>query len=458
MNKEFFTAPRKKYFGTDGMRGTANKAPITPDLIMKLAVVTAHYFKSQGKITTNRVIIGKDTRLSGYMLEPALTSGFISMGFDVLLLGPVPTPGVSMLTRSLRADIGVMLSASHNPFQDNGVKLFDSRGLKLNDTAELAIESHMEDPIPLANATMLGRAKRLEDVPGRYIEFLKAQFPKGMRLDNIRIVVDSAHGAAYKIAPEIFWELGCDVISTGISPNGRNINDQCGATHPEHVSAMVQEHKADLGIALDGDADRIQMIDKNGKLYSGEHLLAILASFWCKNNRLSGHALVSTIMANLGFEKYLASMNLGLWRTQVGDRYVAEKMTIEGCNLGGEPSGHLIMNDFTSTGDGVMSALQILACLREFGRNLEDYAQLYENTPSYNRNLNFATFPKNPLFLTDVIAQINSQNQRLTTKDARLIVRTSGTEPLIRITAEGDDKTLIHDCVDTLYSFIQKSK
>ncbi len=451
---------KKRYFGTDGMRGRVNTHPMTPQMMLRLAMAVGHYFKSKNKTHTKRVIIGKDTRLSGYMLEPALTSGFISLGYDVLLLGPVPTPGVSMLTRSLRADIGVMLSASHNPFADNGIKIFDVHGCKLNDATELEIEQFMDEEIPLEKATKIGRAKRLEDVPGRYIEFLKAQLPRGMRLDGMRIVIDAAHGAAYKIAPAIFWELGADVITTGVNPNGTNINDKCGATYPEHIAQIVEKNNADLGIALDGDADRIQLIDKNGNAYAGDDILAIIAHFWQQHSRLIGHAVVSTIMANMGLENYLKTLGIGLWRTPVGDRYVSEKMIAEGCNLGGESSGHIIMSDFTNTGDGVMSALQVLACLRETGKDLSDFANLYEKMPNHTRNFTFEIAPNGTSidFLAKEKMQtaIMAQKQRLEEKNARLIIRKSGTEPIIRIMAEGDDKTLLQDSVDSLYHILEQ--
>ncbi|MCH9845211.1 MAG: phosphoglucosamine mutase [Alphaproteobacteria bacterium] len=450
----------KRYFGTDGMRGRVNIAPMTPEIVMRLAMAVGYYFKKQNKVKTKRVIIGKDTRLSGYMLEPALTSAFISLGYDVLLLGPVPTPGVSMLTRSLRADIGVMLSASHNPFADNGIKIFDSHGCKLNDATELEIESYMEQEIPLIESDMVGRAKRLEDVPGRYIEYLKAQLPRGIRLNNIKIVVDAAHGAAYKIAPAIFWELGAEVIATGVNPNGTNINEKCGATHPNHVAQIVKDNKADLGIALDGDADRIQLVDSKGNLYSGDDILAIIATYWRTHQKLLGHAVVSTIMANMGFEHYLKTLGIGLWRTQVGDRYVAEKMIAEGCNLGGEPSGHVIMNDYTNTGDGVMSALQILSCLLDGNRDLSDFANLYQKTPNYSRNFRFEVMKdgssRNLLAIEEVQKIIIQQDKRLQQNNARLIIRESGTEPVIRIMAEGSDKNLLNDSVDNIYGTIEK--
>ncbi len=449
---------KKRYFGTDGMRGEVNTSPMTPQMVMRLAMAVGHYVKQAGTINTKRVIIGKDTRLSGYMLEPALTSGFIALGYDVLLLGPVPTPGVSMLTRSLRADIGVMLSASHNPFHDNGIKIFDNRGRKLSDSIEIEIENHMDEEIPLAPSEQIGRATRLEDVPGRYIEFLKAQFPRNMRLNGLKIVVDAAHGAAYKVAPAIFWEFGAEVIATGVQPNGININKECGATHPSHVIDLVKQHNADIGIALDGDADRIQMVDSNGKLYEGDHLLAILAGFWQKKQRLSGGAVVSTIMANMGLENYLKTLDLGLWRTAVGDRYVAEKMTLEGCNLGGESSGHIIMNDYTNTGDGMMSALQVLHCLSEENKSLSDYANLYEKMPNHTHNIRFdASQNITQILEQENIKQAIAQQQDILAKaGARLVVRKSGTEPLIRLMAEGNEENLLKDAVDTLCHAIEK--
>src|ERR1700720_2232709 len=357
----------RKLFGTDGIRGTANSEPMTPETALKVAMSVGESLHNGSH--KHLVVIGKDTRLSGYMLEPALTAGFITMGMDVVLVGPLPTPAIAMLTRSLRADIGVVISASHNPYGDNGIKLFGRDGYKLSDELEHKIEASLErGPARRAGPAELGRAKRLEDAGGRYIEFVKQSFPKGLRLDGLRVVVDCAHGAAHKVAPTVFWELGADVFSIGVSPDGFNINRDCGALSPENMRQEVLARRADIGIALDGDADRLIVADERGVILDGDQLMALIATNMAQGGRLRGGALVATIMSNLGLEHYLAGQSIGLHRTAVGDRHVVEKMRSLGCNLGGEQSGHIILSDYATTGDGLISALQVLAAIIETGK------------------------------------------------------------------------------------------
>ncbi|MFN7185665.1 MAG: phosphoglucosamine mutase, partial [Alphaproteobacteria bacterium] len=365
----------RKYFGTDGIRGAANRFPMTAEIAQKLGMAAGHYFNRGDH--RHRVVIAKDTRLSGYMIENALTSGFLSVGMDVLLVGPMPTPAVAFLTRAMRADLGVMISASHNPYQDNGLKLFGPDGYKLSDAVELEIESHMDDD-PASLATLpekIGRAKRLDDAPGRYIEFVKSTFPKHLRLDGLKIVIDCANGAGYQVGPIILWELGAEVVPLSVAPNGLNINKQCGSTHPEALVEAVKREGADLGIALDGDADRLVMVDETGQVIDGDQLLAMIATHAAKSGQLKGGAVVSTQMANLGLEHYLAAQKILLHRTKVGDRYVMEKMRAAGCNIGGEPSGHIILGDYATTGDALVAALQALALKVETGRKMSAVAK-----------------------------------------------------------------------------------
>jgi phosphoglucosamine mutase len=370
----------RKYFGTDGIRGRANQEPMTAETALRVAMAAAGLFRRGDH--RHRVVIGKDTRLSGYLLEPALTAGFIAKGMDVILLGPLPTPAVAMLTRSLRADLGVMISASHNPYQDNGIKLFGPDGGKLSDELELQIEARMEGDLAddHAAADALGRASRLDGAIGRYVEYVKATYP-GTNLDGMRIVLDCANGAAYKVAPTVLWELGAEVFPVAISPNGRNINDRCGATHPQLMQEAVMLHQADIGIALDGDADRLIMADENGKRIDGDQLMALIAQSWSKAGRLKGDALVATVMSNLGMERYLAEHHIGLYRTPVGDRYVVETMKEKGCNVGGEQSGHIVFSDYSTTGDGLIAALQILAMIKASGRKASDICSVFKPVP-----------------------------------------------------------------------------
>jgi phosphoglucosamine mutase len=394
------------------------------------------------------VVIGKDTRLSGYMLEPALTAGFVTMGMDVVLVGPLPTPAIAMLTRSLRADLGVVLSASHNPYGDNGIKLFGRDGYKLSDELEQKIEACLEKgPRRRASSAELGRVKRLDDAGGRYIEFVKQSFPRGRRLDGLRIVVDCAHGAGYKVAPTVFWELGAEVFSLGVSPDGLNINRECGALSPEQMRREVLARRADIGIALDGDADRLIIADERGLVQDGDQLMALIATGLARGGRLTGGALVATVMSNLGLERFLAGHDIALHRTPVGDRHVVEKMRALGCNLGGEQSGHIILSDFATTGDGLIAALQVLASIVETGRRASEVCSLFTPVPQQLRSVRFAK--GDPLAACSVKGAIDEATNRLATT-GRLVIRKSGTEPVIRVMAEGEDEELVAAVVDEI--------
>jgi phosphoglucosamine mutase len=433
----------RKYFGTDGIRGCANTEPMTAETALRVAMAAAGLFK-RGDYR-HRVVIGKDTRLSGYMLEPALTAGFIAKGMDVILLSPLPTPAVSMLTRSLRADLGVMISASHNPYQDNGIKLFGPDGGKLSDELELQIEARMDDPNLASDHAApedLGRASRLEDAPGRYVEYVKATFPSG-KLDGLRVVVDCANGAAYKVAPAVLRELGADVIPIAISPDGRNINDHCGATYPQSMQEAVLLHQADLGLALDGDADRLIMADENGNKIDGDQLMALIARTWAKTGRLKNNTLVATVMSNLGLERFLASNGIALHRTPVGDRYVVEAMRDKGCNVGGEQSGHIVFSDYSCTGDGLIAALQVLSVIRESGRKASEVCSVFTPVPQV---LNNVKAQGQVLEHPAVLAVIKAAEVKLG-QSGRFVIRKSGTEPLVRVMAEGDDADLVHKLV-----------
>ncbi len=430
----------RKLFGTDGLRGTANREPITARTALELALAAGAQFRRGDH--RHRVVIGKDTRLSGYMLEPALTAGFISMGMDVTLLGPLPTPAVAMLTRSLRADLGVMVSASHNPYQDNGIKLFGPDGYKLSDEVELAIETKMAARNgALAEAGELGRARRLEDARGRYIEFVKSTFPKGLTLDGLRIVVDCAHGAAYRVAPTVLWELGAEVVPLGVEPDGMNINRDCGATSPDGMCRAVLAHGAHLGIALDGDADRLILADEKGQVVDGDQLMALVARSWSAAGRLSGGAIVATVMSNLGLERFLGGLGLALHRTPVGDRYVVERMRAGGFNIGGEQSGHIILSDYVTTGDGLIAALQVLAVLVGSGRPASEAGRLFSPLPQHLKSLRVIDGSQ-PLELPGVKEVIRAAEAALGSS-GRLLIRRSGTEPVIRVMAEGEDEGLV---------------
>jgi phosphoglucosamine mutase len=435
----------RKLFGTDGIRGTANSEPMTADTALKVAMAAGRVLRRGDH--RHLVVIGKDTRLSGYMIEPALTAGFIARGMDVVLVGPLPTPAIAMLTRSLRADLGVMISASHNPFEDNGIKLFGADGYKLSDDIEAAIEAQLDDTNGRVPPHELGRAKRLDDAGGRYIEFVKGSFPKRLRLDGLKVVIDCAHGAAYKVAPTVLWELGAEVIPLGVSPDGLNINRDSGTMATQAMQRAVVEHGADLGIALDGDADRLLIADEDGRILDGDQLMALIALTWHRAQRLDGGGVVATVMSNLGLERHLSAHGIALHRTAVGDRYVVEAMRRLGSNLGGEQSGHIILGDYSTTGDGLMVALQVLAAIVETGAPASRVCKIFAPVPQLLKNVRFAGGA--PLETTAVKKAISAGERRLG-KTGRLVVRKSGTEPLIRIMAEGEDERLVATIVDEI--------
>ena len=438
----------RKYFGTDGVRGKANKV-ITPDLALRVGQAAGLVFR-RGE-HRNRVVIGKDTRLSGYMIETALVAGFTSVGMDVLLLGPMPTPAVAMLTRSMRADLGVMISASHNAYEDNGIKLFDPDGFKLSDETEHEIEALIDGNLNdcLAASASLGRAKRIESVHARYIEFAKRTLPRTMDLDGLRIVIDCANGAAYKVAPEALWELGAEVFPIGVEPDGFNINRDVGSTAPDAVIRKVREMRADIGIALDGDADRVIIVDEKGQIVDGDQLMAVIAKSWKDDGRLSKPGIVATIMSNLGLERYLGGIGLTLARTAVGDRYVLEHMREHGYNLGGEQSGHMILSDYSTTGDGLVAALQVLAMVRKLERPVSDVCHLFDPLPQILKNVRYKS--GQPLKDQRVVEAIAASQAALGTH-GRLVIRPSGTEPVIRVMAEGDDRKIVEQAVDDVVS------
>jgi phosphoglucosamine mutase len=443
----------RKLFGTDGVRGLANKFPMTPEIAMKVGMAAGRIF-TRGE-HRHRVVIGKDTRLSGYMIESALVSGFTSVGMDVFQFGPLPTPAVAMLTRSLRADLGVMISASHNAFHDNGIKLFGPDGEKLSDECEQEIEALMASGLEegLAGADKIGRAKRVDDSQARYIEFAKRTFPRSHRLDGLRIVLDCANGAAYKVAPAVLWELGADVVSIGVDPNGLNINLDCGSTSPEAMQHKVREVRADFGIALDGDADRVVMADEQGRVIDGDQILALIARSWSKSGLLKGGGVVGTVMSNAGLDRYLKTLGLGLARAQVGDRYVIEEMKKGGFNVGGEQSGHIVLSDFATTGDGLIAALQVLAVLAMEGQKASEAAHLFEPLPQVLENVRFKKGM--PLEDARVKKSIEAGNARLN-GSGRILVRKSGTEPVIRVMAEGDDEKLVRQVVRDIAATIEE--
>ncbi len=444
----------RKYFGTDGIRGTANQFPMTAEIAMKVGMAAGVAFRRGDH--RHRVVIGKDTRLSGYMIENAMVAGFTAAGMDVFLLGPVPTPAVAMLTRSVRADIGVMISASHNGFQDNGIKLFGPDGYKLSDEIEKRIESMLEIDLndELANAKDLGRATRVDGVRDRYVEFAKRTLPRSLSLDGLRIVVDCANGAAYKVAPEALWELGAEVVTIGDEPNGFNINRDCGSTDTAELRRKVHETRADIGIALDGDADRVIIVDENANEVDGDQLLALIGDYWHGMSRLTGGGLVATVMSNLGLERFLAGKKLTLARTQVGDRYVVEHMRQNGFNLGGEQSGHLVMSDFTTTGDGLVAAMQVLAVMKSTNRTASEVCNKFEPVPQILRNVRYKS--GKPLE-NELVKEAIGDAQTMLGNSGRLVIRPSGTEPLIRIMAEGDDPVLVRSVVNDLVGVVSKS-
>ena len=444
----------RKLFGTDGIRGTANIDPMTAEVALKVGMAAGQIFTRGDHRHT--VVIGKDTRLSGYMLEPALTAGFIGMGMDVIMVGPMPTPAIAMLTRSLRADLGVMISASHNAFEDNGIKLFGPDGYKLSDATEAQIEALVAEGSTreLAPVVELGRAKRLEDAEGRYIEFAKNTFPKGLRLDGLKIVIDCANGAAYKAAPAALWELGADVVRLGVSPDGFNINKDCGSTNTDLMRETVVMQGADLGIALDGDADRVIIADEQGNSVDGDQIMALVSEAWHRSTRLLGGGIVSTVMSNLGLEKYLNSIGLSLVRTQVGDRHVVEHMRQNGFNVGGEQSGHIVLNDYNTTGDGLIAALEVLAVLVQSGKKASEVCRLFDPYPQLLRNVRFGGAM--PLDAKPVKEAVKDGEARLG-DTGRLLIRASGTEPLIRVMAEGEDENLIAEIVDNICVAVEQA-
>ena len=441
-----------KLFGTDGIRGTANRGNMTAEVALKVGMAAALQFRNGDH--RNRVVIGKDTRLSGYLLEPALTAGFISMGMDVILVGPMPTPAIAMLTRSLRADLGVMISASHNPFQDNGIKLFGPDGYKLSDAVEAEIEANVADGMSknMIAPSKLGRAKRLYDAGGRYTEFVKRTFPRGQTLDGLKIVIDCANGAAYKVAPEVLWELGAEVIPVGVDPDGYNINKGCGSTDTDYMCSQVVSHGADIGIALDGDADRLMVCDEQGAMVDGDQIMALIAKNWLDRDLLKGGGLVATVMSNLGLEKYLNSIGLNLERTKVGDRYVVEHMRANGFNIGGEQSGHIVLGEHLTTGDGLMAALQILAVVVASDGPASKVTRLFDPLPQLLKNVRYGI--GQPLEDTLVKNAIKEGEARLS-DTGRVLIRKSGTEALIRVMAEGEDESLILSVVDNIVSAVE---
>lgn len=443
----------RKYFGTDGVRGTANSGAMTADMVLKIGMAAGNLYKRGSH--RHRVVIGKDTRLSGYMIEQALTAGLLAAGMDVFLFGPVPTPAVAMLTRSMRADLGIMISASHNPFQDNGIKIFGPDGYKLSDEQEHEIERMLDQPqsMELAAPAAIGRAKRIEDAQARYIEFAKRTFPKDLSLDGLRVVIDTANGAAYKVAPTALWELGAEIIQIGHAPDGTNINEKCGSTAPQAMCEKVRELRADIGIALDGDADRVIIADERGQVIDGDQLMALIASSWSKRGELRGGGLVATVMSNLGLERFLADQQLSLARTKVGDRYVVEHMRAHGFNVGGEQSGHIVLSDFSTTGDGLLAGFQVLAEVVRSGKPVSEVCNLFTPVPQILKNVKFkAGQPLEEPQVKSAVADAQAQLGH----SGRLVIRPSGTEPLIRVMAEGDDEGLVRRIVDELCGVIAK--
>jgi phosphoglucosamine mutase len=444
----------RKYFGTDGIRGTANTDPMTAETALRIGMAAGAQFTNGDH--RHRVVIGKDTRLSGYMLEPALTAGFVSVGMDVILVGPMPTPAIAMLVRSLRADLGVMLSASHNPYHDNGLKLFGPDGYKLSDEVEVAIEARLENGLEQHRASpdRLGRARRLDDVIGRYTEFVKRTFPRGLSLDGLKVVIDCANGAAYRVAPEVLWELGADVIPVGVDPDGFNINRGCGSTDTAYMREQIIAHGADIGLALDGDADRLIVADEHGNVVDGDQIMAVIAERWASTGELAGGGVVATVMSNLGLERHLDARGLQLVRTQVGDRYVVERMRTGGYNLGGEQSGHIVLGDYATTGDGLIAALQVLAAVVEAGGPASRICRRFEPLPQLLKNVRV-----NGTVAMDtaaVKAAIADGEARLG-ETGRLLIRKSGTEPVVRVMAEGDDETLIAAVVGDIADAISQA-
>ena len=445
---------KRKIFGTDGVRGRANVPPITAEIALRLGLSAGHYFRSA--LGTKRVVIGKDTRRSGYMLENAMTAGFTSVGMNVFLLGPLPTPAIGMLTKSMRADLGVVISASHNQFDDNGIKFFGPDGFKLSDQVEGEIQELLENGVQLAASDKIGRAQRIDDGLFRYVERTKSTFPAGMRLDGIKVVIDCANGAAYRAAPEVLWELGAEVIPMGVSPNGSNINADCGSTYPQIAAETVIAHNADVGLCLDGDADRLIIIDENGKVADGDQLMALLAYRWSHEGRLNGRVLVTTVMSNLGLERYLKDQGISLERTKVGDRYVVERMREGGFNLGGEQSGHIIMSDYSTTGDGLMAGLHFLAEIIRTDQPASQLLGVFEPVPQLLKNVLYSV-DQDPLEMPSV-KQAILHAEDILIGQGRLLIRKSGTEPLIRVMAECENDTLLQQIVDDVVQSVIKAK
>jgi phosphoglucosamine mutase len=447
--RQWHNMTKRKYFGTDGVRGLANAFPMTPDIALKLGAAAGRHFRKDQK--QHRVVIGKDTRRSSYMFENALTAGFTSTGMDVYLLGPVPTPAVGVLTRSMRADVGVMISASHNSYLDNGIKFFGPEGFKLSDKVELEIEKLLDDEIEYAASQNIGMAKRIDDALGRYMEFAKSAFPRKKLLNGLKVVVDCANGAAYKAAPIVLWELGAEVISIGVNPDGYNINKDCGSTHPQNAAKAVLEHNADVGICLDGDADRLILIDNKGKIADGDQLMGLIASQWSSKGKLANNTLVATVMSNMGLERYLNTLDIKLLRTNVGDRYVVEAMRKFGYNLGGEQSGHIVMTDYATTGDGLMAALQFLNTLVESKCTSSELIKVFEPMPQLLRNVRLNN--------SESLDNLKVKESIKAGEDAfgdigRILIRKSGTEPLLRVMGECEDpkllKAVIGNIVETV--------
>ncbi len=446
---------QRSYFGTDGIRGRANSFPMTAEIALRVGLAAGKLFRSGGD-RRHLVVIGKDTRLSGYMIEPALVAGFTSVGMDVRLFGPLPTPAVAMMTRSMRADLGVMISASHNSFSDNGIKLFGPDGYKLSDQREAEIEAFMEEGLQegLAEPRDLGRVVRIDDAQARYVEIVKATFPRQLDLNGMRVVIDCANGAAYKVAPTALYELGAEVVEIGVSPNGFNINEECGSTYPKAMAKAVRDYRADIGIALDGDADRLVICDERGQIIDGDQIMALIAKSWSAAGKLKGGGVVATVMSNLGLERFLTANGMTLERTKVGDRYVMERMREGGFNLGGEQSGHIIMSDVSTTGDGLISALQVLAVLSQSNKPMSALARQFEPAPQVLKNVRFSG--GKPLEKKQVKEAIAEAEAKLS-GTGRLVVRASGTEPLIRIMAEGDDERMVKDVVKAVATAVEEA-
>jgi phosphoglucosamine mutase len=446
---------KRRYFGTDGIRGLANTPPITSEIAMKAGMAAGRLFSTDGA-HRHRVVIGKDTRLSGYMIENALTSGFTAVGMDVFLLGPMPTPAVAMLTKSLRADLGVMISASHNPYNDNGIKFFTPDGYKLSDEMEREMERLIDAPPAtlMVSADKIGRAKRIDSAQERYVEFAKRTLPRDVRLDGLRIVIDCANGAGYEVAPEALWELGAEVIKIGVEPNGRNINLNCGSTHPEALCAKVRELRADIGIALDGDADRVVIVDEKGAIVDGDQIMAVIAESWHRRDKLAAGGIVATVMSNLGLEAYLRDLGLSMVRTAVGDRHVVDYMRKHGFNVGGEQSGHIVLSDFVTTGDGLVSALQVLAVVVESGKPVSEACKRFVPYPQVLKNVRYDN--GTPLEKDAVKKAIEGGKKKLGS-GGRLVIRPSGTEPVIRVMAEGRDETLVNQVVGDIVDAVKRA-